>query len=192
MKGFLKRKVGKLFGFSKEIERLEMALVAVSVATQANTRQAAIQQRLSEDSPWFCAAVADVHHAVNREIALREELQAANERFSFSISARDNLREALRRKSGECEDLKIKIIELESLGSKLTLIDPLSTKNCIKCGSEMIPLRSEDKKLCSNGACGHEIEWLLEEGQEYMHKRNVEPFVEDRSNVSLRREIEEE
>jgi NADH pyrophosphatase NudC (nudix superfamily) len=57
-----------------------------------------------------------------------------------------------------------------------------STKNCIMCGSKMIELRGEDKKLCSNGACGHEIDWPLEEGQDYMYKRDVEPFVEDRSN----------
>lgn len=58
-----------------------------------------------------------------------------------------------------------------------------STKNCVKCGSKMIELRGEDKKLCSNGACGHEVDWPLEEGQTYMYKNNVEPFIEDRSHV---------
>jgi hypothetical protein len=58
-----------------------------------------------------------------------------------------------------------------------------STKTCIKCQSEMIPLHSEDKKICSNGACGHEVEWKLEAGQQYQYKRDVEPFIEDRSNV---------
>lgn len=56
-----------------------------------------------------------------------------------------------------------------------------STKNCIKCGSEMIPMHSEDKKMCSNGACGHEIDWKLDEGQNYLYRNNVEPFIEDRS-----------
>lgn len=58
-----------------------------------------------------------------------------------------------------------------------------STKNCVKCGSKMIELRGEDKKLCSNGACGHEVDWPLEEGQTYMYKNDVEPFIEDRSHV---------
>lgn len=55
-----------------------------------------------------------------------------------------------------------------------------STKHCRKCGSEMVGLRNEDKKVCSNGACKHEVHWPLEDGQEYMFKRNVEPLREAR------------
>lgn len=49
--------------------------------------------------------------------------------------------------------------------------------DCKKCGAVMVELRSEDKKVCSNGACGHEEHWPLKPGMEYMHKRDVEPFV---------------
>lgn len=50
------------------------------------------------------------------------------------------------------------------------------------CEAEMIPMHSTDKKMCSNGACEHEVDWPLEEGQSYQYKRNVEPFIEDRSD----------
>lgn len=55
-----------------------------------------------------------------------------------------------------------------------------STRLCPKCQCSMIAMRSEDKKVCSNGACGYEMAWPLEEGQQYMFKRNVEPIREPR------------
>lgn len=232
MKRFIKRKIGDLFGFNAELEAKEMALVAISVAAQCNTRMSAGEQRLSDDSPWMCAAVKDVHRAVDREIELRDQanidktvindllkqVQEGRENLGYQISRNDGLRDALTRKTEEFDALSLTIEEhvdarvrasechvmvrqdleaaLDRIGDMLKADDGQafkeaekflnrfrSTKNCIKCGSEMIPLRSEDKKLCSNGACGHEVEWPLEEGQEYMHKRNVEPFVEDRSQV---------
>lgn len=56
--------------------------------------------------------------------------------------------------------------------------------NCIKCDAVMIELRSTDKKICSNASCGHEEDWPLKPGDQYMFKRDVEPFVEDRSSPS--------
>lgn len=41
-----------------------------------------------------------------------------------------------------------------------------TTKVCPKCScKEMIPMRSTDTKLCSNGDCLNEIPWPLDEGQ---------------------------
>ena len=61
---------------------------------------------------------------------------------------------------------------------------PGSTKLCPDCNSTMIPMPSSNTKVCSNGSCGKEIPWPLEEGQ--VHTMTgmgpVEPFVEDRSN----------
>ena len=234
MKKFLKRQLGNLLGYEAELEKARMTLVAVSVAATCNTRKSAEQQRLNKESPWWHPAVGDVHAAVDREIDLRDRLQKANEQFSFSISARDNLREALVRKNGVVESMQAELdllrgdlkeargegiyfietpdqtpVMKELLEARARIADMIkgddgqawkeaekymarasvtdvvkvSTKTCVKCNSDMIPLHSEDKKLCSNGACGHEIPWVLEEGQEYTYKRNVEPFVEDRSNV---------
>jgi hypothetical protein len=77
--------------------------------------------------------------------------------------------------------------EAEKYMARVSVTDVIkvSTKTCVKCQSAMIPLHSEDKKICSNGACGHEIDWHLEEGQDFTHKRNVEAFVEDRSNTPV-------
>lgn len=225
MKRFIKRKVGDLFGFNKELEAKEMALVAISVAAQCNTRDAAAQHRLAEDSPWMCAAVKDVHRAVDREMDMREaclslqaEASKLREQLGYQVSRNDGLRDALTRKTeefdilagtledhvnarvnaSECHamvrmDLEMALDRIRDMvkgddGQAFKEAEKFlnrfrSTKNCIKCGSEMIPLRSEDKKLCSNGKCGHEVEWPLEEGQQYMHKRDVEPFIEDRSNI---------
>lgn len=88
-------------------------------------------------------------------------------------------------------DLLAKIVKSTEAGRILDAVNEAEdfhnhhrgTKLCIKCGSDMIPMHSEDKKLCSNGACGHEIEWKLEDGQQYQYKRNVEAFIEDRSGV---------
>lgn len=49
--------------------------------------------------------------------------------------------------------------------------------NCIKCGAVMAEFRSIDKKICSNGNCDHEEHWPLKPGDQYMFKRDVEPFV---------------
>lgn len=225
MKRFIKNQVGKLFGFNAELEAKEMALIAISVAAQCNTPASAAQQRLLDDSPWMCAAVKDVHRAVDREIDLRnyanllaKQLVDEREKLGYQISRNDGLRDALARKTEECDKLAESAEEridasfrasechvavrrdleeaLDRIGDMLKGDDGQafkeaekffarfrSTKNCVKCGSEMIPMHSDDKKLCSNGACGHEVEWKLEEGQDYQYKRNVEPFVEDRSQV---------
>ena len=234
MKKFLKRQLGKLLGYEAELEEARMTLVAVSVAASCNTRQSA-EQRLKEDSPYWHPAVADVHAAVDREIDLREanrslllEVQEIRSKFGFSVSTRDNLRNALNRKTAECVELQTELnritkpgvfVEVESADqspimkelfearariadmlmgddgqawkeaekymarSSVTDVVKVSTKNCPKCDSAMIAMHSEDKKMCSNGACGHEINWDLEDGQQYLYKRDVEPFVEDRSNV---------
>jgi NADH pyrophosphatase NudC (nudix superfamily) len=164
-----------------EIER--QRLVACGVAAMCNTRYSAEQQRLSKDSPLFCQTVKDVHDAVDREMALRADLEQANDR-SFRASeahvvtmghltdALDRLEDMLKADDGQAWK------EAEKF-----LLRHRGTKVCIKCGCDMIPMHSEDKKLCSNGACGHEVEWKLSEGQQYQYKRNVEPFVEDRSNA---------
>lgn len=143
-----------------EIER--MRLVACGVAAMANTRESAAEQRVKKDSPYYCASVQDVHNAVDREMELRENFNQALDRIADMVKGDD----------GQAWK------EAEKFLSRHR-----STKNCIKCGSEMIPMHSEDKKLCSNGACGHEIPWTLADGQQYQYKRNVEAFVEDRSNV---------
>lgn len=221
MKKFLKRKLGALLGYEAELEKARMQLVAIDVAVQCNTRASASQQRLKKDSPWWCETIGSVHAAVDREISLIDQLRDANERFSYSVSARDNLREALSRKTKQFDDLNKEIdgklelsidaqfraseahvLTMANFQTALERIEDMvkgddgqafkeaekflnrfrSTKNCIKCGSVMIAMHDEDKKLCSNGACGHEIEWKLEEGQTYQYKRDVEAFVEDRSS----------
>lgn len=166
-----------------ELETERMKLVACGVAAMCNTRQSAAEQRVMKCSPYYCASVGDVHDAVDREMKLREDLEASEDRaFRASeahvitmgkfMEALDLLTEIVK---GPADLVKtVKFIELHR-----------STKNCTKCGSEMIPMHSEDKKLCSNGACGHEVEWKLEDGQQYQYKRNVEAFVEDRSQSSL-------
>lgn len=62
--------------------------------------------------------------------------------------------------------------------------------NCPKCGSQMIELRAEDKKICSGNqlTCGHEEYWPLKPGDKYMHKNDVEPFV--RYSEAEQRELE--
>lgn len=145
----------------KELEIERMRVVACGVAAMANTRQSAQMQRCSKDSPYYCASVGDVHAASDREMQHREDLETALDRIADMVKGDD----------GQAWKEAEKFLNRHR-----------STKNCIKCGTEMIPMHGEDKKLCSNGACGHEIEWKLEEGQQYQYKRNVEAFVEDRSN----------
>ena len=216
MKNFLKRQVGKVFGFAAEIERLEQALVGVSVAVHSNTRFSSAKHRMPLSSPFIHQAVIDAHTAVDREMTLREALAEAESKYSFSVSTRNNLREALSRKTIEFDELKEQVdghidaafraseahvVTMTNFQTALDRITDMvkgddgqafkeaekflnrfrSTKTCIKCDSTMIPMHDEDKKLCSNGACGHELDWKLEEGQQYQYKRNVEPFIEDRS-----------
>ncbi|UKL15013.1 hypothetical protein hairong_108 [Pseudomonas phage hairong] len=145
-----------------EVER--MKLVACGIAALSNTRESAAQQRVSKDSPYFCGSVQSVHDAVDREMQLREHLSDALDIIGKVVKTK--LQGDMRDNAQEAE----KFYNLHR-----------GTKVCVMCGSEMIPLHSEDKKICSNGACGHEVEWKLEEGQKYQHKNNVEPFVEDRS-----------
>lgn len=147
-----------------EIER--MRLVACGVAAMSNTRQSAAEQRVKKDSPYFCASVSDVHNAVDREMALREKCETY-EKALRELSCLGN-----GERPGNSNGNMIAVRALEKHNS---------TKNCVKCGCEMIPMHDTDKKLCSNGACGHEVDWKLEDGQRYMYKENVEPFVEDRS-----------
>lgn len=56
------------------------------------------------------------------------------------------------------------------------------SSKCPNCGCALIALRGEDKKICSAGIklCGYEEDWPLKEGDSYMFKRNVEPFIENR------------
>lgn len=191
---------------ANELEIERMRLVACGVAAQCNTRESAAQQRVSKDSPYFCASVADVHNAVDREMSQRE----------LAVLMRTE-RDAVRTLLEEANDRAFRaseahVVTMGNFNMALDIIGQVvktklqgdmrdnaqeaekfynqhrGTKTCVMCGSEMIPMHSEDKKLCSNGACGHEVEWKLEDGQQYQYKRNVEPFVEDRSNV--REELE--
>lgn len=167
-----------------DLETERMRLVACGVGAMANTRESASKQRVGKDSPYYNASVQDVYNAVDREMAVRELLEVANDR-AFRASeahvvtmgnftqALDRLEDMLKADDGQAWKEAEKFV-LRHRGTKV----------CIKCGSEMIPMHSEDKKLCSNGACGHEVEWKLSEGQQYQYKRNVEPFVEDRSGKS--------
>lgn len=173
-----------------ELEVGRMRLVACGVAAMSNTRESADQQRVKKDSPYYCASVGDVHAAVDREMQLREDL----ERAQYQVRAADESHMdsvAILTKTNEQLNLALDHMtsmmkgEADLVAALTFLNQHRSTKHCIKCGSEMIPLHGEDKKLCSNGACGHEIDWKLEDGQQYQYKRNVEPFVEDRSQSSL-------
>lgn len=166
-----------------EVER--MRLVACGVGAMANTPESAKQQRVDVNSPYFCASVGDVYAAVDREMKLREELEVANDR-AFRASEAHVVTMG---KFQAALDIIGKVVKTKLQGDMRDNAQEAEkfynlhrgTKVCVMCGSEMIPLHSEDKKICSNGACGHEVEWKLEEGQKYQHKNNVEPFVEDRS-----------
>lgn len=170
-----------------ELEQERMKLVACGVGAMSNTRESAKVQRIAKDSPYYCASLGDVYSAVDREMTHREDLEAANDRaFRASeahVTTMGHFHQAL--------DLITDIVRATEAGRILDAANAAEeflhhhrgTKVCIKCGSEMIPLHSEDKKLCSNGACGHEVDWKLAEGQQYQYKRNVEAFVEDRSGV---------
>jgi hypothetical protein len=166
-----------------EVER--MRLVACGVGAMANTPESAKQQRVDVESPYFCASVGDVYAAVDREMKLREELEVANDR-AFRASEAHVVTMG---KFQAALDIIGKVVKTKLQGDMRDNAQEAEkfynlhrgTKVCVMCGSEMIPLHSEDKKICSNGACGHEVEWKLEEGQKYQHKNNVEPFVEDRS-----------
>lgn len=166
-----------------EVER--MKVVACGVGAMANTRESAAQQRVAEGSPYYNASVQDVYKAVDREIELREKLELSEDR-AFRASeahvvtmgkfqaALDIIGSVVKTKlQGDMRDNAQEAEKFYNLHR--------GTKICVMCGSDMIPLHSEDKKICSNGGCGHEVEWKLEEGQKYQHKNNVEPFVEDRS-----------
>lgn len=167
-------KQGKIIdGMMGELEMERMRLVACGVGAMANTRESAAQQRVGKDNRYYCASVKDVYAAVDREMALREKVETYEEALR-KLSCLGN---GERPGNSDGNVIALRALEKHS-----------STKLCIKCGSDMIPMHSEDKKLCSNGACGHEVPWTLEEGQHYQYKRNVEPFVEDRSNV--REELE--
>ena len=169
---------------AEELEVERMRLTACGVGAMSNTRASAAHHRVKKDSPYFCASVGDVYNAVDREMQLREDLENASDRAFRATEAHvvtmGNFNMALDRLSDvlKCDDGQA-FKEADKF-----LAAHRSTKNCNKCGSEMIPMHSEDKKLCSNGACGHEVEWKLEDGQQYQYKRNVEPFVEDRSQSS--------
>lgn len=65
--------------------------------------------------------------------------------------------------------------------------------NCPNCGAVMVELRSEDRKICSNGPeiCGHEEHWPLKPGDTYMHKNDVEPFVRYSEEEIRKMELED-
>lgn len=145
-----------------EIER--MKLVACGIGAMANTREAAHNQRVTKENPYYCASVGDVYDAVDREIRLREALDEALDVIGEIVKTKLN---------GDMRDNGQK--------AERFLSKHRGTKVCLKCGSDMVKIESEDKKLCSNGGCGYEVAWELAPGQKYQHKNNVEPFVEDRS-----------
>ncbi|MEG0063069.1 MAG: hypothetical protein RR740_00550 [Pseudomonas sp.] len=149
-----------------EIERIK--LVAIGVGAMCNTRASAAMQRIAPGDLYYCATLQDVYNLVDREMDIRERCGTFEEALR-KLSCLGN-----GERPGNSTGNMIAIRALEAHAS---------TKVCIKCGTEMVPLHSEDKKICSNGACGHEVEWTLAEGQQYQYKRNVEPFVEDRSAV---------
>lgn len=57
-----------------EAEALRLA--AISTASLCNTRESAKQMRIGRDHPYWTQAYEDVCEAVEREMALREELKA--------------------------------------------------------------------------------------------------------------------
>lgn len=173
LKGSCAKQSKMIIGLVDELEVERMRLVACGVGARCNTRESAAKQRVSKESPYYCASVGYVHATVDREMELREKVETYEEALR-KLSCLGN---GDRPGNSDGNVIALRALEKHS-----------STKVCIKCGSDMIPMHSEDKKLCSNGACCHEVPWTLEEGQNYQYKRNVEPFVEDRSNV--REELE--
>lgn len=45
------------------------------------------------------------------------------------------------------------------------MTDKARGRPCYKCSAPMVDLRSMQVRLCSNGKCGHEESWLLENGK---------------------------
>lgn len=172
-----------------ELEVERMRLVACGVGAACNTRESAHNARVNENNPYYCASVQDVYNAVDREMQLREDLGEANDKLERANDRAFRATEAHVATMGNFTDALDRLEDMLKgddgqawKEAEKFVLRHRGTKVCIKCGSEMIPMHSEDKKLCSNGACGHEVEWKLSEGQQYQYKRNVEPFVEDRSN----------
>lgn len=187
---FLKRKIGDIFGFTKRIDGLvESAKFQAKLLEDSETKRndvIASETRLRERLNYQHSRNDSLRDALSRKTAEYDELSVSLQ-YHIDVAIRSsaatgvvaqNFMQALDRIADMLKGDGQAFKEAEKFYSRFC-----STKNCFKCGSEMIPLRSEDKKLCSNGACGHEVDWPLEEGQDYMHKRNVEPFIEDRSNV---------
>lgn len=172
-------------GLMKELEVERMKLVACGIGAMSNTPESAASQRVSVGHPYYSASAQDVYDAVDRETKLRKELEEANDRAFRASKAHI----ATMGKFQDALDVIGKVVKTKLQGDMRDNAQEAEkfynlhrgTKVCVMCGCDMIPMHSEDKKMCSNGACGHEIEWKLEEGQKYQHKNNVEPFVEDRS-----------
>lgn len=70
-------------------ERQRMEMVAISVTAQLNTRQSAKEHRLPVGNQYRTTALKDVEAAVDREIALREQLLA------LKVAAKNLVREKL-------------------------------------------------------------------------------------------------
>jgi hypothetical protein len=185
-----------------ELEAERMKLVACGVGANCNTSSSVHTHRMPPGHAYYSGSLEDVYKAVDREMALREELKEAylhTDSYRRLVTNVDKLLEEANDRAFRASEAHV--ITMGNFNQALDHVAELlkydsdhgfeeaekflnhhrGTKVCVKCGSEMIPMHSEDKKMCSNGACGHEVEWKLEEGQKYQHKNNVEPFVEDRS-----------
>ena len=66
---------------SEELEKLQMQLAACGVAALSNTRESAAAQRIGPDNQYWSASYGDVCKAVDREMDLREKLEAAAQRL---------------------------------------------------------------------------------------------------------------
>lgn len=73
----------------KELERERMRLAGCGVAAMCNTPETAARQRIDQDNPYWSASYGDVCRAVDREMALRAERDAA-------LAEVKRLREALK------------------------------------------------------------------------------------------------
>lgn len=60
-----------------ELEKLRMQLAACGVAAMCNTRESVAKQRIDADNPYWCASYSDVCQAVDREMQLRDRLNAS-------------------------------------------------------------------------------------------------------------------
>ena len=101
----------------KELEHEQIRLAACGVAAMANL-DGGDPDRLAPDHPSYSASYGDVCRAVDREVALRKELEATKKRENDGVALFDKLVADLREKL-EAGKLDAKILQLinESLGT---------------------------------------------------------------------------